>query len=255
MELIQHIHRLKTLRYFLLEVKKGKEFLLKTKNLIEALSYNAIETENLWVLIDGEISDEQIERVRNKLPTFTSTLEVSEIQDIFKLCENGVNKTESDIYIPYKFTIRSSLKSKVKNWNFDNNVPTHKVLICPITCRPYYNVADKNGFKSTWLEQAIQIYGYELFSTNNFFGNYVSIHKKYPTKSEFLNYIFLYHYTRDKQTLPICVEQFVDEVFIDYEDILKTVEPNDFGERWNISVYKDVRIQLETGFRPRATGL
>lgn len=253
MELIQHIHRLKTLRYFLLEVKKGKDILLKTKNLIEALSYNAIETENLWVLIDGEISDEQIERVRNKLPTFTSTLEISEIQDIFKLCESNLNKTESDIYIPYKFVVRSSLKSKVKNWRFDENIPTHKVPICPQTCRPYSAVLE-NGKLRTWLEKAHEIYGNELFSTNNFFGNYVFAEKRYPTKSEFLNYIFLYHYTREKTTLPICVEQFVDEVFADYEDILKTVNPDDFAYRWNRSIHKEERKRLEDGFGFRATG-
>lgn len=253
-ELIQHIHRLKTLRYFLLEIKKGKDILFKTKNLIEALSYNAIETDNLWVLIDGEISDEQIESVINKLPTFTSPLEVSEIHDIFKLCENGVNKTESDIYIPYKFDVKSSLKSKVKNWSFDENIPTHKVPICPQTCRPYSTVLE-NGKMRTWLEKAHEIYGSELFSTNNFFGNYVFNNKKYPNKSEFLNHIFLYHYTREKTTLPICVEQFVDEVFTDYEDILKTVNPDDFAYRWNNSVHKEERKRLESGFgfRPSVT--
>ena len=132
-----------------------------------------------------------------------------------------------------------------KNWKFDNNIPTHLVPICPQTCRPYYNVVDKYGFKTTWLDQAIEIYGHELFSTNNFFGNYVFERQKYPSKSEFLNYIFMYHYIRGKKTLPICVEQFVDEVFNDYENILESVTPKDFAERWNKSLYKDVRARME----------
>jgi hypothetical protein len=97
----------------------------------------------------------------------------------------------------------------------------------------------------TWLDKAIEIYGYTLFSTNNFFGKYVSENKKYPTKSEFLNYIFMYHFTRDKKTLPICVEQFVDEVFNDYQEILQTIDPDIFAKRWDDSVYKDVRKIME----------
>ncbi len=243
-QLINHIHRLKTLRHFLLEVKKGNDHSFKLQNLIDALSYNAIETETLWVLIDGMPKIEQIQRVRSKLPTFCESLDDSDIKYIFDKCDS--NKAEADIYIPYNFVNDKTPKVQTKNWKFDHNVPTHLVPICPQTCRPYYNVPDKNGFKTTWLDMAIEIYGYELFSTNNFFGNYVFEYKKYPSKSEFLNYIFLYHYKREKKTLPICIEQFVDEVFNDYENILKSVVPTDFADRWSKSVYKDVRISMES---------
>ena len=43
--------------------------------------------------------------------------------------------------------------------------------------------------------------------------------------SKFLNYIFLYYYTRSKITLPICVEKFVDEVLDDYQDIMINAHP------------------------------
>ena len=241
-KLLEHINRLKTLRYFLLEIKKGKKNSLKLKNLIDALSYNAIETSDLWVLIDGEPSDLQISNVRSKLPNVCKELSNTEIIDIIELCDS--NKSESDIYIPYNYIVKPFEKTTTKNWNFKSNMPSIKVNISPKTCRPYYNIID-NGRKKIWLDKAIEIYGNELFSTNNFFGTYVSENKKYPTKSEFLNYLFMYHFTRNKKTLPICIEQFLNEAFIDYEEILNTIDPLMFSERWLSSVYKDVRMQME----------
>lgn len=241
-KLIKHIERLKTLRYFLLEVKKGKEQTLKLKNLVDALSYNAIETLDLWVLIDGEPSESQISNVRSKFPIVCQDLSDTEIKDILELCDS--NKAEADIYIPYNYDIKPFRKTFTKNWKFNNNLPYYKVDISPKTCRPYYNIIDK-GYKKTWLDKAIEVYGYELFSTNNFFGKYVSENKKYPTKSEFLNYMFMYYFTRNKKTLPICIKQFVDEVFNDYQEILDTIDPNIFAKRWEDSVYKWIRKEME----------
>jgi len=241
-KLLVHINRLKTLRNFLLEVKKGKEQTFKLKNLVDALFYNAIETSNLWILIDGEVSDEQISKVKYQLPNFCKDLSNTEIKDVLALCDS--NKAEADIYIPYNFQMKPYVKSITKNWTFGKDIPYCKVNISPKTCRPYYNIID-DGIHKTWLDKAIEVYGYTLFSTNNFFGNYIFQNKKYPTKEEFLNYLFMYHFTRDKKTLPICILQFVDEVFTEYEDILKSIEPEEFSKRWNESVYKDVRRMLE----------
>ena len=241
-KLLLHINRLKTLRNFLLEVKKGKEQTFKLKNLVDALFYNAIETSNMWILIDGEVSDEQISKVRYQLPNVCKKLSNTEIKDILELCDS--NKAEADIYIAYNFEIKSYIKCITKNWTFGKVVPYYKVNICPKTCRPYYNIIE-NGWKKTWLDNAIEIYGYTLFSTNNFFGNYVFLNKKYPTKEEFFNYIFMYHFTRDTKTLPICIQQFVDEVFTEYEDILKTIKPEEFSKRWSESVHKDARQIME----------
>jgi len=241
-ELICHINRLKTLRYFLLEFKKGKEQTMKLKNLIDAMYYNAIETNQNWILIDGKPSDAQITKVRTLLPSVCKDLSITEIKDILDLC--NANKAESDIYIPYNYEIRPFVKYVTKNWSFGNNVPYFKVDISPKTCRPYYKV-NVNGINSTWLDNAIKIYGHDLFSTNNFFGNYVFENKKYPTKDELLNYIFMYYHTRDKKTLPICIEQFINEVFDEYQDILRTIDPEVFVERWSQSVHKDVRMIME----------
>ena len=241
--LIEHINRLKILRIFLQKIKKGKDEALKLKNQVEALFYNAIETSELWVFIDGTPSEDQINKVKSRLPKVCENFSNTDIKYILDICDS--NKAESDIYIPYRYTARKNIITNTKTWEFTNDVPSNTINICPETCRPYYNVADKNGFKSTWLDQAIKIYGYNLFSTDNFYGRYISEHKKYPSKSKFLNYIFLYYYTRGKITLPICVETFVDEVLDDYQDIMINISPADFAERWTKSIYINARIEME----------
>lgn len=241
--LIEHINRLKMLRIFLQEVKKGKDDALKLKNQVEALFYNAIETSELWVFIDGTPSEEQINKVKSRLPKVCENFSNTDIKYILDICDS--NKAESDINISYRYTNRKNIITNTKTWDFTNDVPSSTIRICPETCRPYYNVADKNGFKSTWLDQAIKVYGYNLFSTDNFYGRYISEHKQYPSKSKFLNYIFLYYYTRGKMTLPICIEQFVDEVLDDYQDIMINISPIDFAERWTESIHINVRMGME----------
>jgi hypothetical protein len=241
-KLIEHINRLKTFRNFLLEVKKGKEHTMKLENLINAFFYNAIETPNMWVLIDGEPSDMQISKVRSQLPSFCKDLSIAEINDMLDLC--NANKAEADIYIPYNYEVKPYVKKTTKNWNFGTDIPYHKVDISPKTCRPFYNITD-NGFRKIWLDKAIEVYGYEIFSTNNFFGKYVSENIKYPSKHEFLNYIFMYYFTRGKKTLPICIEQFVDEVFLEYKEIIDNIKPEVFAMRWEKSVYINIRRSME----------
>jgi len=125
-------------------------------------------------------------------------------------------------------------------------MPYSEVSICSKTCRPYYIIND-NGKEKTWTQKAFEIYGNEfaLFSTNNFFGNYIFQKQKYPTKSEFLNYLFLYHQTRYIKTLPSCINQFIDEVFNEYENIISTISHSVFAERWQKSINKDVRMKME----------
>ena len=84
-----------------------------------------------------------------------------------------------------------------------------------------------------------------LFCSNSDFSNYIFQKQKYPTKSEFLNYLFLYHHTRNIKTLPLCINQFIDEVFNEYKNIISTISHSVFAERWQKSINKDVRMKME----------
>jgi len=241
-KLLEHINRLKTLRTFLLEVKKGQAQKIKLKNLIHALTYNAIETSDMWVLIDGKPSDEQIYKVRTKLPSVCKDLSIPEINGIIKLCDT--NKSEGDIYIPYNYSAEPYVKTTTKKWSFGIDVPYYIVVISPNTCRPLYNIIDDDKNK-IWIDKAIEVHGNDLFSTNNFFGKFVSENKKYPTKHEFLEYIFMYHFERGNNTLPICIQQFVNIAFIEYQEIMNTITPEEFAIRFERSVAVKNRIYIE----------
>lgn len=39
--------------------------------------------------------------------------------------------------------------------------------------------------------------------------------------------------------------QFIDEVYNEYIDIIHEINPEEFAERWNKSVWKDVRMHME----------
>ena len=245
----EHINNLKVMRYFLNEVKKGKDVSYNLVNTVNALTFKAIKvntkSESLWIPIDGKITDAQIITVRGELPRICDDLSNSMITHILGLCD--VSKSESDINIPFGIKMGDGNLKMIRNWKYDNeNVPRNNVAICPLTCRPYYNIID-NGTLKTWLEKATEVYGEELFSTNKFYSNYIVYTENYPTREELLVYIYKYFSTRGKPTLPMCIEQFIDEVFIENEDIVKILEPSEYIKRYNNSVYKNIRINMESG--------
>jgi len=288
----EHINRIKVLRYLLLEFKKGLENIFKIKNLFNALKFNAIKIDDIWVMIDGTPSEEQISLVFSELPDICNKLSIYELLYIIDICDS--NKKESDIHIPFKFEKKEYTKEYTKNWAFDNNVPTYKVDICIKTCRPFYYIDDD----MEWYKHASRIFGGVLFSTSKFFGDYITKYEKYPSKNDLLKYIYNIYDSKfticekvkfmykkkewingeilkvndggtynillenknienkieqcdirsirgSKNTLPICIERFVNEVIIEHENIKKVLEPIEFKKRYNNSVNIKDRIKIE----------
>jgi hypothetical protein len=233
-----HINRLKTLRFFLTKIKKNDTRYI---NLVNALKYNAFETPDLWIMIDGKPSPEQLDCVRSKLPECCKYLSTSEIIYILNLCENNKNKIESDINLPFNYKHDKYELTTTKNWDYDENIPYHKVEISIHTCRPFYNVnKDKK-----WIDVATEVYGKNFISIDSRFGEFVIKHKKYPTKTEFLVYLYNYYSSRGKPTLPICIRQFVDEVFQDHNYIIENLPVSEYIKRWKYSNSIKNRIDIE----------
>jgi hypothetical protein len=233
-----HINRLKTLRFLLDKIKKNDNTYI---NLVNALKYNAFETPDLWIMIDGKPSKEQLDSVRSKLPEYCKYLSTIEIIYILNLCETNKNKTESDINLPFNYKHDKYELTTTKNWDYDENIPYHKVEISIHTCRPFYNVnKDKK-----WIDVATEVYGQNFISIDSRFGEFVIKHKKYPTKTEFLVYLYNYYSSRGKPTLPICIRQFVDEVFQDHNYIIENLPVSKYIERWENSINIKNRINIE----------
>ena len=219
------------------ELKSGNT---RLGNLIDALKYNAIKTEKMWVLIDGEPSELQIEIVRSQLPQLCGLIRDEIIYDIFQLCDR--NKADSDINVP--FNLVHSTFAPVKNWPYNTDIEATSVPICLATCRPFTNIIHR-GREVNWNVKAEEIYGKNYLSINNRFGECIEKYEKYPTKEEFLVYVYKYYSSRNYKTLPVCISQFVDEIFEDYSFILNSVEPSIFMERWFYSKHNSVRLRME----------
>jgi hypothetical protein len=233
-----HINRLKTLRFLLDKFKKNDKTYI---NLVNALKYNAFETPDLWIMIDGKPSPKQLDCVRSKLPECCKYLSTSEIIYILNLCETNKNKTESDINLPFNYNYDKYELTTTKNWDYDEIVPYHKVEISIHTCRPFYNV-NKN---KKWIDVATEVYGKNFISIDSRFGEFVIRYKKYPTKNEFLVYLYNYYSSRGKPTLPICIRQFVDEVFEDHNYIIENLPVSYYIERWEYTISIKNRINME----------
>jgi len=208
------------------------------KNRIDALKYKAINVCGKWIFLDGKRDEEKIAEVRKELPLSCSDLTIDEIIHIFNLCDS--NKAESDIYLPFDYKPDNIVCESTKNWHYDENTPKTTVNISINTCRPFYRLKEE----IVWKDEAVKIYG-NFMSLDNMFGNYISLNSIYPSKKSFLIYISEQYIRKGISTLPICIEQFVDEIFEDHEHILRMLEQEEFKRRWDASVEIKKRIQIE----------
>ena len=240
-QLVQHIKRTKVMRKLLYECKKGKKD--KLKNLECALIFNSIKVEDTWIPIDGMINEEQIQAVISELSEIYNQcgyLSRNELLHIIPLCARSCSLAESDVQLPYDTNVPDYKVTKIENWKYDENTPSVVNDICPKTCRPYY-------FEN-WQDDHNDKYGHtEFISVNRMFGDYICKYSSYPTKNDF--FLYVYRQISMKSTpplsLPICIEQFIDEVFEEYKYIMKDITPEEFVKRWNQSVNIINRINIQ----------
>lgn len=242
-----YINRLECLRWLLNEKKKGERE--KIENIVEALRYNFIELkeEKRFIYLDGMPTEQQTMSVKVKLPGMFDLLSREEILYLNKICDP--NKAEADI-VYHMRTTPSGIQIGSKIWNnYQATMPYTKVDICEATCRPYYYVDGKN-----WMEKASEIYGEEqssLISLNKLFGDFVCKNNGYPTKDAFLVYLSDYFGRRNKNTLPVCMSQFLEEIFDEYKEIMEKVSVEDFIKRLKKSSEIRERVFIEKIFKKK----
>ena len=235
-----YISSLKTLRKFLAFLKNNanKTFMFDIKNRIDALKYKAVNAGGKWIFLDGKPNPEQLIKVRKELPSCSNDLTIGEIIHIFSLCDS--NKAESDIVLPFDYKAEDFVCANTKNWYYDENTPKTTVRISINTCRPFYRLNDE----IVWKDEATKVYG-KFMSLDNMFGSYISLNSMYPSKNDFLIYISERYEKKGIPTLPVCIIQFVDEIFEDHQHVMAMLEPGEFKRRWNASVEIKKRIQIE----------
>jgi hypothetical protein len=158
------------------------------------------------------------------------------------------SKSAGDILLPFDWTppAHTTLPGRV-DWAYGTGEqPVKIVKISPVTCRPIYIDADTG---ESWVDSAVRIYGVEptkMISLNNQFGNFVCKYRAYPTRAEFL--VFLYNrYVRlgSHKTLPHAIVQFIDQVFEEFRDVMRTLSAEEFARRFTMSVILPKRLVLE----------
>lgn len=159
------------------------------------------------------------------------------------------NKSAGDIPLPYHWMPpdHATLPGRVE-WAYGTGPQPEKLVqICPATCRPVYVTDPESG--ETWVDEARRLHGIEpskMISLNKQFGNFVCKYGAYPTRAEFL--VFLYNrYVRHGShgTLPHAIVEFINQVFIEFRDVMRDLSPTEFTRRFMGSVALPTRQALE----------
>jgi hypothetical protein len=189
--------------------------------------------------IDGEPTEEQTTEALLHLPTWFTEATPQRRRAIARILEftdiKDISFRDFDRDVP---TI---------SWLYglrDFNIP--EVPICPTTCRPYYVDPQK---KVVWHEAARGLFGdvHQQIHMHWYFIQCVQKLKVYPTKEEFLLFVFLDIIPKQKASMPFLVQKFVDIIFKGYEPIMTAMPVHDFISKTVRSERLRSRQTMETG--------
>jgi hypothetical protein len=148
--------------------------------------------------------------------------------------------------------------AQISYGDFNHDVPTinwqyrlqqfeiPEVPICAATCRPYYVDPAK---KVVWHEVSRQIFGevHSQIHIHWYFIECVTRLKVFPTKEEFLLFVFNDLIPKKKATLPFPIRRFIDVVFNGYAEIMNKMTPSEFIGKTVRSMRLRSRQAMETG--------
>jgi hypothetical protein len=199
------------------------------------------------VALDGEASEDQIAEAERHLPSWFVELTP-------KMRRAAVRMLE---FFDISSLVRTDLDLDIASigWQYEmREYEIPKVSICPATCRPFYfDLSDHQE----WFKHSQHIFGNveHQIHIHKYFIEYVNKYRKYPTRDEFLMFIFLDIAPRHKATLPLLVDKFVNEVFDGYRDIITTIDPVEFNSRTTRSLRLQYREKIESRYRRQQSGM
>jgi hypothetical protein len=119
----------------------------------------------------------------------------------------------------------------------------YSCTISPKTCRPLYLLPDNR----TWLESynSFHTNSLKMLSMNKYFGDFVCKEHRYPTQSEFILYIWKRETGKGETNLPKTIERSATLIMQDYSDIIKTIPVDEFIHKFEKSVSRTTRIEME----------
>jgi hypothetical protein len=191
------------------------------------------------IAIDGDPSSGQVAEALKHLPNWFIELSTDRRRSVVRMLEftdvGSISYNDFDYEVP------------VVGWQYglqEFEIP--EVAICPQTCRPYYIDQTK---QVVWHEASRNIFGEirQQIHIHWYFINCVTKLKIFPTKDEFMLFVFNSIVPKVKATLPFLLERFVDIVFNGYQAIINEIDSASFIAKAVRSSRLRIREAMESG--------
>lgn len=255
---LQHVRRLSALFALLglckRDGRQGLTGLTILQLAAQALYSNAAEVyPGVFLPLDGpakpEVSHAAFEFLCSQ--TGSSLRQISWEELVYLADKVHPNKSAVDIDIPPTLTI-PPLPTFKEAWTHMRGHDAVRVAICPLTCRPYYqikSVVDGQEVSETWVEAASRAYGgAPFYSTEKMYATLVEKLKRYPTPEELTMAEYKYYVV--EKGLPALPEKCIEYAVFsckDFESISNSLDVETFIKRYEASVKRTDRMIIESG--------
>jgi len=209
---------------------------------------------DVFIPIDGELNNEERLKCLKSLSNFCyqcvqeGRVSLDEVVWLMDFVDVQKNITDFDVVRLIRGIKNDERTTKVNNFwkEWDDNIEKfNNIKISKNTCRPFYNIVPG----VTWLDELSQILDTNkpILSVDKQFGNYVDSYGQYPTKDEYI--LFMYRRvclgSNTSKTLPMKIRKFTDQVYARYQEIINNLPPSEFVARFQNNASITERIKNE----------
>ena len=253
---INHANRLSALFSLLAVTKKeGKAGFTSQRLLqlaVQALYQGSVQVnKGVFLPIDGPATEEMRTQAREAIlrvgGAAVRKISYEEIVGLAGMVSRNLSAV--DISLPVVYTA-PPFPAYSEDWVHLRAFPCIPIPICPTTCRPFYHVHINLGgrvVRETWQEAATRYFSAPFFCVKKIFGRYVCKHNKYPSQEELAIALFEYYVERkNRKVLPRYLREYVAGALSDYRDVMATLSPTEFQQRYQRSLRIKDRVLLES---------
>jgi hypothetical protein len=212
-------------------MKEAHENKKQFKNKIRSQYQNYTIVDSKIIPLDGPVVN------KYELPSFTKSLTLKQILGMYNLVDTQTKAIEIDLEDIDDIEVYREVPIPEPVYNYCYRTYEYVAIeINPNTCRPY-EIDRKTG--NDWEIQAVKTFGplNKQIHLNNYFGLYVSQYFEYPKKEQFIDYLYNQEKNKkenSKDTLPAFINEYIDDLFIDYKFIMENITPLQFELKWTV---------------------
>jgi hypothetical protein len=198
----------------------------------------------MYVPVDGEPTQRQLEVVRENLPRRCVALTREELVGLAGLV--SPNLSAGAIPLPLSWE-PPPLAPAAHEWAmYDGAMERFAgVRVCAATMRPFARLPDGRGWRDG-LAEAVNVDAEHLFSGHRWYGRFVCATRHYPNVEELVEFIFNRTVLRGQRpALMQDIKNFADVLCSQYADVIVGVPPGVFIWRFTKSANVGVRIKME----------